>query len=254
MEFESPRFAGDDLLVQILNDPDTGTLKLGPGSPKGSVSNLQQALWDLHWAKHASPEIVHSAFVIGVYGPITKKAVTEYKTRYGIHFPPDAPDGFIDEFAGPRTFRRLDRHCVVLDRATGPLFAKFSELRDGGLELELPPDPKKDPDVPRTDPLPKTAGAALQVLVGDDDRGRIYFRPETGAFLVSGAIETFYRTSAGGPAGRLGFPTTDEFVDDQGNFANEFEGGTLTRDPLTDVVTMSTNGVVVDFGDEFSRF
>jgi hypothetical protein len=252
MEFESPRFAGDALLERILNDPDTGTLKLGPGSPEGSVSNLQQALWDLHWAKHASPSVLHGNFVIGVYGPITKKAVTEYKTRYDIHFPPDAPTGFIDEFAGPRTFRRLDRHCVVLDRATGPLFAKFADLRDAGMVLDLPAAP--DPEEPRTVPVPKTAGAFLQIVVDGAEDGHIYFRPETGAFLVRGAIDDFYRTTAGGSAGTLGFPTTDEFVDDEGNSANEFEGGTLRLDPLTDVVTMTPNGVVVDFGDEFSRF
>ena len=48
-EFESPRFADDPLLVEILNDPDTGTKKLQPGSPAGSVRTLQQALFDLEW-------------------------------------------------------------------------------------------------------------------------------------------------------------------------------------------------------------
>lgn len=97
-------------------------------------------------------------------------------------------------------------------------------------------------------------GLFLQIVVDGAEDGHIYFRPETGAFLVRGAIDDFYRTTAGGSAGTLGFPTTDEFVDDEGNSANEFEGGTLRLDPLTDVVTMTPNGVVVDFGDEFSRF
>ena len=36
LEFASPRFAGDPLLVAILNDPDTGTMKLQAGSPPDS--------------------------------------------------------------------------------------------------------------------------------------------------------------------------------------------------------------------------
>jgi len=251
MEFESPRFAGDSLLEQILNDPDTGTLKLGPGSPKGSVMNLQQALWDLSWALHASPGMLHSSFVIGVYGPITKKATKEYKEHYDIHFPPDAPTGFVDEFAGPRTFRRLDRHCVVLDRAVGPLFAKFDELRDAGSAVELPDAP--EPETPRIIPVLKTAGASLQVFI-DDTNAHIYFRPETGAFLVRGAIDDSYRTTAGTPSGPLGFPVSDEFLNDAGDTISEFEGGTLTLDAQTNVVTRALNGVAVDFGDEFSRF
>jgi hypothetical protein len=252
MNFESPRFAGDALLESILNDPDTGALKLGPGSPPDSVSALQQALWDLHWVAFAAPGTLHADFVIGIYGPLTKRATKEYKKHYDIHFPPDAPTGFIDEFAGPRTFRRLDRHCVVLDLASARLFTKFVELRDAGMDVTLPPVP--DPQAPRTRPVTKTPGATRQVFIGDDDDGHLYFRAETGAFLVSGAIDEFYRGTAGGPSGSLGFPTSDEFVDDEGNSRNEFEGGALQRDPLTEVVTMTTNGVVVDFGDELSRF
>ncbi len=49
LKFQSPRFEGEPHLLQILNDPDTGLMKLGPGSPPESVRRLQQALFDLGW-------------------------------------------------------------------------------------------------------------------------------------------------------------------------------------------------------------
>jgi hypothetical protein len=33
-DFRSLRFSGDAVLEEILRDPDTGTKKLGPGSPE----------------------------------------------------------------------------------------------------------------------------------------------------------------------------------------------------------------------------
>ena len=43
-DFRSPRFSGDAVLEEILRDPDTGTKKLGPGSPEAeSIKKVQQA-------------------------------------------------------------------------------------------------------------------------------------------------------------------------------------------------------------------
>ena len=252
MEFESPRFASDTLLHSILNDPDTGMLKLGPGSPPDSVKRLQQALWDLRWVSTASPGTLLQDFVIGVYGPKTQATVIAYKTNYGIHFPPDAPSGFIDGFAGPRTFRRLDRHCFLFDRAILGLFTRFEELQAAGVAISLPPSPS--PEEPHTRVVTGTTGASWEVSLGDGSSGHLYFREETGAFLVSGVLDEFYRSSAGGPSGSLGFPTSDEFPDGSGNPAVEFEGGTLTHDLPTGLVALTPNGVIVDHGDEFSRF
>ena len=118
-DFQSSRFAGDQLLLAILNDPDTGTLKLGPGSPPDSVKRLQQAVFDLGWTLRIDPPFPdQDQFVIGVYGPVTTKTVLAFKTHHDIHFPPSAPTGFIDGFAGPRTFERLDSDCVPFDASS----------------------------------------------------------------------------------------------------------------------------------------
>ena len=83
-EFQSPRFMGDALLLDILNDPDTGTRKLGPGSPASSVATLQDALFDLMWNLRTSEPVIHdrSEFVVGIYGPKTTEAVKAFKTPH----------------------------------------------------------------------------------------------------------------------------------------------------------------------------
>ena len=116
-DFRSPRFSGDAVLEEILRDPDTGTKKLGPGSPEAeSIKKVQQALFDLMWTQRIdTPVSDPSQFVIGIFGPITSKTALAYKQHYDIHFPPDAPSGFIDHFVGPRTLDLLDEQCVLFD-------------------------------------------------------------------------------------------------------------------------------------------
>ena len=73
--FVSPRFQGDDLIEHILNDPDTGTLKLGPGSPEQSVITLQHALFDLGWNFRSNPTVAHETdFVDGILGRSAPRA------------------------------------------------------------------------------------------------------------------------------------------------------------------------------------
>jgi len=92
-EFRSPRFVGDLVLEEILRDPDTGTKKLGPGSPESdSIKKVQQALFDLMWTQRIDTPVSDPfQFVIGIFGPITSKTVLAYKRHYDIHFPPSAP-------------------------------------------------------------------------------------------------------------------------------------------------------------------
>jgi len=248
MNFRSSRFADDPVLFAILNDPDTGTRKLQPGSNAESVKRLQQALWDLWWVNHVAPEVLHDDFVIGIYGPKTMQAVKAYKTQYDIHFPPSAPTGFIDEFAGPRTFARLDGHCVQLDTAVTAILTKMIAL-----QADNPPDlnPNKVP-TSVVIPVRRTRGCKKQIVLNTADgqvRGDIYFRQGIGAFEVHDRISDFYRGTAGGPSGALGFPVSDEEDAGPGRRRNRFEGGELVLDLASGAVTQALNGVVVDFGD-----
>ena len=129
-DFRSPRFSGDPVLEEILRDPDTGTKKLGPGSPEAeSITKVQQALFDLMWTQRIdTPVSDPSQFVIGVFGPITTKTSLAYKQHYDIHFPPDAPTGFIDHFVGPRTLDLLDEQCVLFDECDAALASKAAEV------------------------------------------------------------------------------------------------------------------------------
>jgi len=238
VQFESPRFQGDQLLLDILNDPDTGNKKLGPGSPAGSVKTLQKALFDLNWTVLAgvvdSSGFPHTpaTFVIGIYGPATKTTVLEYKKNYNLHFPPTAPTGFIDEFAGPRTFRKLDPQCVGLDEGAAAIESKADDLRDEGHTVEL----FESTTVPTTRPVLKSRGVEREVEDFDGDIAILYFKHAVGAFEVHGAIldEYLLRGSAGGA---LGFPVTDVHDDGGGTLRSDFERGALIWDLDTGQVT-----------------
>jgi hypothetical protein len=221
-QFASPRFAGDPLLVEILNDPDTGTKKLQPGSPPNSVKILQEALFDLTWNLKTSQPLIRerSEFVVGNYGPKTTEAVTAFKTRYDIHFPPSEPTGFIDGFAGPRTFAKLDQACVLLDEAIAAIAQKANELIQAGVDVNFPGSEHL------TFPIDGTSGTFTPAHIAGAS-GAIYFKRHVGAFEVHGNIFDAYLPS--GPPGPLGFPITDEEdIDDLPGFrASHFEHGRI---------------------------
>jgi hypothetical protein len=220
VEFVSGRFDGDPLLEEILNDPDTGTKKLQPGSPPDSVKRVQQALFDLTWTQRIdTPVSDPTQFVIGTYGPLTLKTVKTYKTHYDIHFPPSAPTGFIDGFAGPRTLAKLDKHCVLFDLCDAKLSGKAAEVKLAtGMEHDSP-----------TLPVLGTAGAVRLRSGGGvvGIRSAIWFKKGLGAFLVFGPILEAYESN-GSESGDLGFPFTDQLTGDApGRFFQEFEGGEI---------------------------
>ena len=103
---------------------------LDRGSPEAeSIKKVQQALFDLMWTQRIdTPVSDPSQFVIGVFGPITSKTALAYKQHYDIHFPPDAPSGFIDHFVGPRTLDLLDEQCVLFDECDAALASKAAEV------------------------------------------------------------------------------------------------------------------------------
>lgn len=229
MEFLSSRFTGVPLLLEILNDPNTGTLKLGPGSDAEAVIPVQQALWDLRWVRHDNPGTLHSDFVIGVYGPMTSRIVKTYKQHYDLHFPPDAPTGVFDEFAGPRTLRKLDLHCDLFDE--GQIFTA-QVIQELSLVSTIT-DVSATPDLPATQPVPGTLGVKRTVsIVSDDlpaDVGIICYKRGVGAFLVDGEIFLEYDRQ-GGPGGSFGFPITGIFLeDDAQTFRCDFEHGSIRQ-------------------------
>lgn len=231
VEFQSPRFAGDALLLDILNDPDTGTMKLGPGSPPSSVATLQDALFDLMWNLRTSEPVIHdrSEFVVGIYGPKTTQAVTAFKTRYGIHFPSD-PTAAIDGFAGPRTLARLDQTCVILDKCIERIATKANELISRGVDVTF------DENARLTLPFDGTSGSFSPAQIAGTD-GAIFFKNHLGeANEVHGAIYQHYlQTFVQGP---LGFPITDEedLIDLQGFRISHFEHGRIRIDMTTGVI------------------
>lgn len=230
MEFQSPRFAGDPVLEEILNDPDTGQKKLGPGSPADSVRRLQQALFDLAWTIRIDPPFPdRSQFVIGIYGPVTTKTVLAYKTHYDIHFPPSAPTGLIDGFAGPGTFGQLDAHCVPFDDSVAAIVAKAADLQSSGIDVELDMVP------PSTLPILGSQTAARHAFF-DGSAGAIYHSASTGAHEVDGALFDKY-VELGGAAGALGSPVSDVH-DDSGFLRSDFEHGSLRLDPSTGAVEL----------------
>jgi len=64
----------------------------------------------------------------------------------------------------------------------------------------------------------------------------IYWSPATGAHEVYGSIRAFYTDRAGGPAGRLGLPTSGEYATQSGRASN-FTHGRLDWNALTGAVT-----------------
>lgn len=228
-QFESPRFAGDPLLEEILNDPDTGQKKLGPGSPSDSVIRLQQALFDLAWNEEIVPPFTsHDDFVIGTYGPKTTAIVLEYKRHYGIHFP-TAPPGVFDGFAGPRTFARLDEQCVLLDEAISAIEVKVAELTGSGIATELIGTTTR-----ATVRMKDTSGTFTLALVAGA-QGAILYKRGVGAFEVHGNIWDSY-LAVDMAVGPFGFPTSDEHDDGAGFVASDFEFGTMRCELATGVV------------------
>jgi peptidoglycan hydrolase-like protein with peptidoglycan-binding domain len=226
-EFQSPRFAGDPVLEQILNDPDTGTVKLQPGSPADSVTKLQQALFDLGYNEFIDPpeftDSIPESFIDGVYGPRTTGCVLAYKKNYNIYFPPDAPTGSFDGFAGPRTFQRLDPQCVLFDEAVVAISEKAA-----GLGIEISEFPRK------TSPQYGTSGTA-STATDTSNQSTIYYKRGVGAAEVHGAIQEGYVRGVGapGPRGALGFPISEEQDDSPGFRIQAFENGAIRIEVAT---------------------
>jgi hypothetical protein len=107
---------------------------------------------------------------------------------------------------------------------------KHAALLSGGiLNLGAPLGPE----------IPNGDGGALRSY----QHGTILWHPEIGAFEVHGLIGQTYLQQLGGPEGRLGFPTSDEFAVGEGRM-NTFELGasSLFYSPVTGVALIDDAG------------
>jgi LGFP repeat len=233
-QFTSPRFIGDTVLEDILNDPDTGTKKLQSGSPAASVTSVQQALFDLGWNLRASPAVEdENAFVDGGYGPATTRTVLNYKIYFDIHFPPTDPFGIYDGFAGPRTLNHLDSHIVLFDEAVDAINTKVSDLQAAGVGVQMP---VSNAISERFRIVPAAMGVGHLATI-DGAAGTILFKRGVGAFEVHGPIFDTYGHE-GGPNDRFGFPTSDEHDDGPGFRRSDFEHGSLRLEQATGQVEL----------------
>ncbi len=236
MDFQSPRFAGEPTLTDILNDPNTGTKKLQAGSPSEAVLPVQRALFDLGWTIRIAPPVQDdSQFVIGTYGPITTKTVLAYKTHYGLRFPPGDPDGFLDGLTGPTTLAHLDRRIVLYDEAVVSVEAKAAELRAAGTDVQVVELS------PRLIAILDTDGAFCPTSGPFEAAGGIWTEPSIGTFWVVRQTASKY-LEMGHAHSPLGFPITDTHFDDPDLRVerSDFQHGAITYDIATDEVSVIT--------------
>jgi hypothetical protein len=236
LQFTSPRFIGDAVLEDILNDPPAaGTKKLQHGSNATSVTAVQQALFDMGWNFKANPPVEdETTFVDGDYGPSTERTVLNYKIYFDIHFPSTDPFGLYDGFAGPATLRHLDTHVVLFDEAVDAINAKVADLQAAGITVQMP---VSNALAERTRTVPAAMGAGHLATI-DNTPGVIIFKRGVGAFEVHGPILDRYVASLG-PNGVLGFPTSDEEDDGTGFRRSEFEHGTLRLEVSSGTVDLT---------------
>ena len=232
-EFMSSRFSGNDVLTEILNDPDTGTKKLQKNSEADAVRLVQEALYDLVWAQPFPGEDHYPQrvrFVDGDYGPTTERSVLAFKTKYRIVFPPGDPNGFIDGYTGPRTLEKLDLQIAHRDEIQEVIVEKVGELQRAGAPVRLFPIGDEPP------PLQPWLGSGRYLrwwtAWGEDpaaETGVIVASSNDDAFEVHGPI--FRRWwDLGGCTGTFGPPTSDVTADGQGGFVSTFSGGQIAVD------------------------
>jgi hypothetical protein len=228
MEFMSPRFAGNPLLQQILDDPDTGAVKLQAGSPADAVKPVQTALLDLRWPAEAVPPVPLQGFDDGDFGQNTQNTVLTYKRCFRVVFP-GAPT--IDGLVGPRTLWLLDRHITWYDSLLTEVDTKIADLQAGGANIVI------------GDATKAIRQAALKRNVTVDGAlGAVFTSRTTPPVLVRSPILEAYldRVRA------FGAPLSQEQDGPNGTREQEFEFGTLSHDPATGVVSRVGDEVLPD--------
>ena len=219
MQFLSPRFRGDHLLESILLDPDTGQVKLGPGSPSKQVGLVQQALADLGWPQQTDPPIDVEGFADGEWGPKTEETVLAYKFVFHLRYSPGPGPGILDAYVGPRTIELLDAHIAGFDFASAAMDARVAELTAAGRAVT---------NQRRTGLYTRTRITWRQLSI-DGEESVLYHHPATGVCLVSTAIAAVHHDRPH----LYGAPLGDEHDAPDGSREVNFQTGTISYDPPT---------------------
>jgi len=228
MELMSPRFADNPLLQQILDDPDTGTVKLQPGSPADAVTPVQRALLDLRWPAEVVPPVPLEGFDDGDFGQNTENTVLTYKRCFRVVFPGTTS---IDGLVGPRTLWLLDKHISWYDSLLAEVDTFIADLQAGGAAI-VPGDATK-----------AIRQAALKRNVAIDGvQAAVFTSRSTPPVLVRSPVLEAYldRVRA------FGAPIAEERDGPDGTREQEFEFGVLRHDPATGAVARAGDEVLPD--------
>ena len=222
-EFASPRFRGSQVLWDILNDSDPGTLKLQHGDHSEDVRTVQQALFDLGWTMRVQPQHPDPvAFADGCFGDASYAVALAYKTHYGIQHT-GAPRGEYSGNVGPRTLALLDPQCEVYDASVERILVKAGALDDPPGTIALGSGPGPNPT--------KVLGTSGVYWEGtySGEYGHFTDEESTGTFVVQGAIYARW-ADEGWLTGPLGFPTSDVVDLGDGTYLADFVGGRVSLD------------------------
>jgi hypothetical protein len=228
MEFMSPRFAGNALLQQILDDPDTGTVKLQPGSPADAVKPVQKALLDLRWPAEAVPPVPLAGFDDGAFGGNTERTVLAYKRTFRVVFP---GAGSVDGFVGPRTLWLLDKHITWFDSLLTEVDGFIADLAASGASV-VPGDAAKAIRQPALKRDVTVDGVEAAVFNSADTEPALVRSPILAAYLDR--VRSF------------GAPVSEEQDGPDGTRDQLFQFGTLRHDPATGQVSRVDAEVLPD--------
>ena len=164
----------------------------------------------LHGTQHKPNNNFDTGIMFGDYYFV--EALQRYAAVTGIPVGPALPTTVPPPTTLPTTLPTTTPPTTTTTApAADPVTAYYQKLGGSGSYLGPP-----------TSAVYPVAGGRAQ----DYRNGSIYWSQATGAHAVRGTILTRYK-AVGGPGGRLGFPTSDEYAVSGGQRSN-FTGGTIT--------------------------
>lgn len=223
MDFASPRFQGQQRLLQILNQPPSGTMHLNEGHSGTDVRAVQQALWDLCWSFTVQPPVSTDVnrIVDGMFGPTTTKIVKSFRTHFGLSFGGAAITGTV----GTATLQKLDSQIVQYDASAAAIRLKTYQLGIAGTHVTLDNDPANDP---YPGAVTRDGGVEWHCWINYIQGAFLHSMATPACYVIDPIYDAYLsRGYAGGP---LGFPLNDTYYS-YGGFRNDFQNGALWHNP-----------------------